>query len=242
MKKFFSVLIALVICLSSAISVLAAGDEFVPSIPDKGAPDIVEIEDEDGNKHIAVIIDEDEEIVAYVNEGCLIITPVSEAEESKDIPEDAKKQLLDLYEGLKDGTITIPYELVSSDIDPDKMVIRDLFDASWLCEDHPKLLAEEGNVIEIIFDLGVKASTNVVALVYNGGEWTPAVKTVNNNDGTVTVTLEHLGAITFSVLESSYDDPAKLGDDSNVILWGVLLAASAAGLVVAFAVRRKTAR
>ena len=149
MKKFFSVLIALVICLSSAISVLAAGDEFVPSISYKGSPDIVEIEDEDGNKHIAIIIDGDEKLVAYVDEHCLVITPVSEAEESKDIPEDAKKQLLDLYEGLKDGTITIPYELVSSDIDPDKMVIRDLFDASWLCEDHPKLLAEEGNVIEI---------------------------------------------------------------------------------------------
>ena len=131
MKRGISLLVVLVFCLSLVCPVFA--DEFVPSITDKGAPEIVTIKDNEGKDAIGEIIDENGKVIGYLYEDCLVITPVSQAKTSTRIPDDAEELLLEVYDKLCDGSMSLPYEKFNANLDPAKMVIRDLFDVSWLC-------------------------------------------------------------------------------------------------------------
>jgi hypothetical protein len=88
----------------------------------------------------------------------------------------------------------IPYDKHEANLDATNMVIRDLFDARWLCEEHRAMIEKEGFVFELTFDLGVVADTQIFVMTYDEDteQWDPIVKTVNNGDGTVTCTFEHL--------------------------------------------------
>ena len=67
-----------------------------------------------------------------------MITPVSQVDSSKEIPEDSRALLKQVYAALTDGSMKLPYEKYG--LDPAKMVIRDLFDVSFLCTEHPEML------------------------------------------------------------------------------------------------------
>lgn len=229
MKRVVCLIAVMALCVALACPAFAAEDDFVPSIPYKGAPDIVPVVDPEGNSVIGIVT-EKEEIIDYVEDHCLVVTPVAEAEKSELIPEDAKEQLLDLYDKLKDGTMEIPYEKHGKDLDKKDMVIRDLFDISWLCEDHPVIVAEDGVYLELIFDLGVDEDTDIYAMSYVDGEWIPVVELTNNGDGTVTVVFEDVGPVEFSVEQKS--PPAATGDQMDITLWMILMVVSAAALVV----------
>ena len=77
MKKIISLFIVLMLCLSLAAPAFAAESAFVPSITYKPNPEIVPVEDENGEEAIGVIRDANGEIVDYVYHGCLLITPVA---------------------------------------------------------------------------------------------------------------------------------------------------------------------
>lgn len=236
MKRVVSVVTVLVLCLSLVCPVFAAEGTFTPSVSSKNHPEIVPTPD----GAIGVLVDGDGKEIAPVEEGCLVVTPVSKADSSADIPADAKETLLDVYEKLSDGSMQLPYEDNAED-----MVIRDLFDASLICTDgHKESLAEEGVCIELTFDLGVGANVDVVAMTYVDGKWSPIVSVVNNGDGTVTCVFEEICPIAFAVAEEAYSGPAQTGDavGSNLILWVALMAVSAAVLVVLLFSRRKTAK
>ena len=229
MKRILSLIVAVALCLSLTAS-FAFAAEFVPSIGDKDHPEIVP----DGDGSVGQIVGEGGGIISNLDDGCIIITPVSGANSSEDIPEDAKENLLDLYEGLVDGSIQVPYD---PSIDPDDMVIRDLIDISFDCDEHPGLL-EDGGVLQLTFDLGVAPDDNVVVMVYVDGEWIN-VELINNGDGTVTCFFNQLGAVVFAVQQS--EAPPQTGDFSgnNVIMWAVLMAVSAIALVVCVVVYRR---
>ncbi len=230
MKKLICLLTVLALAVAFACPVFAA-DAFVPSISEKDEPDIVpddegvmgEIKGEDG-------------VIDKVEEGCLVITPISEAETSTEIPEDAREELLYVYKELLSGDMTLPYE--QDGLDPETMVIRELIDASWLCEEHPAMLEPEGVTIDLTFDIGVDADTKVYVYVYIDGVWT-AVPVVNNGDGTVTCTFEELCPIAFCVAAGTGKPPVQTGDEFNPTIWIVLLAVSAAALVGVVVMRRK---
>ncbi len=240
MKKLICGFMSLVLCLSFVGPVMAE-EEFVPSISYKGAPDVVPTED---GYYGIMLTSDDWEIIenGELGEECIEITPISEVEDFDDIPEDEKKTILDVYEQLTDGTMEIPYE---DDFKDEEMVIRDLFDLRVVCDDgHDAELAKDGVLLEMTFDLGIDADTEVSFMVYVDGEWVPAAKIVNNGDGTVTVAFENAGLVAISV-PSDVEAP-KTGDTNgnNIVLWSGVMVAAAVVLValVIFNRKAKTAK
>lgn len=248
MKRGISLLVVLVFCLSLACPVFA--DEFVPSITDKNAPEIVPVEDENGDPAIGFVSDENGQIIAYLYEDCLAITPVSQAKTSTQIPDDAEKLLLEVYDKLVDGSMSLPYEKFNANLDPAKMVIKDLFDVSWLCgedsgyedhPDHPELVEPKGVTVTITFDLEVGKNTDVYCMSYKRGAWNPIISCVNNGDGTVTCVFEDFCPVSFSVGSANVTPPSQTGDPSLPMLWIVLMAVSVVALgAVLVLSRRKT--
>lgn len=250
MKRVISLVLTLVLCLCMVLPVCA--EEFVPSITGKEAPAIVPVKDGDGNDAMGVIKDENGNAIGYIDQKCLIITPVSKAKTSELIPDAAEQLLLDVYNKLLSGAMSLPYEKFNAGLDASKMVIRDLFDASWLCDgeniapdhpDHPELIAAKNVTISITFNLGVGKNTDVYCMSYKNGEWNPIAKTVNNGDGTVTATFEDFCPIAFAVKSGSDTPPSQTGDDANLGLWIGLMSVSVVALaaVILFS-RRKVAR
>ena len=238
MKKLISLLAVLMLCATLLVPAYAT-NEFKPSVEFKPAPEIVPVLDPDGNEALAMLIDGDGLIVDYVYAGdrCLVVTPVSRAEESTLIPEDAKNTLLDVYAKLTNGTMTLPFEKFNAGLVSSNMVIRDLFDATFLCDEHPDMLLPEGVKLVITFRLGVEKDKDVYTMTYNDSEWNPIVSTVNNGDGTVTCTFEHLCPIAFTV-EGEQTKPPKAGDPAGeqLNLWFMLcgIAVLAAIVLTAF--------
>lgn len=235
MKKVICLLAAVMLCVSMVGVAFADEAEFVPSISYKGNPDIVEIEDENGDPAIGTITDEEGNVVDYIYKECLVITPVSQANTSTKIPPMARDTLLSVYDQLSKGTMKLPY---AAGIDGDKMVIRDLFDVSWLCEEHPIMLEPKGVTLTLTFDIGVEKDVDVVVMTYKNGAWGDIVSVKNNGDGTVSCEFEDFCPVVFAT-PSPDGGASDTGDHSNVMLWGVLLAVSAAAVVVLVIVRRR---
>jgi hypothetical protein len=70
-------------------------------------------------------------------------------------------------------------------------------------------------------------------MTYKNNEWNPVVSTVNNGDGTVTCTFEHLCPVEFSV-KTADEPPVQTGDDSgkDLLLWGAVAAVALVAIVV----------
>lgn len=226
MKRSLSVALVFLMMTALCCSAFAAEDTFVPSISYKEFPEIVE--DEDG--YIGEIINSNGDVLEYVLMECLILTPVSQAATSTQIPEDAKTLLLQIYEQLSNGTMKLPTEKLAENLEPDEVVIRELFDLSWKCEDHKEMVAATGNMLVMTFNINVAQADVVYAMTYKNGEWNPIVSVVNNGDGTVTCTFENLCPVAFVVGEDvDGPEPVEPGG-SNVGVWVAAGGASAAGI------------
>lgn len=210
MKKTISILAVLLLCVSLAVSVFAT-ENAVPSVTNPLAPEIVPITDPDGNTAAGVIVFDDEIIDYVYYNPCLIVTPVYNAEDSEDIPEDAKEQLLDIYEKLQSGEMELPYDK----LDADELDILDLFDITFLCEEHPEMLEQDGYGFQITFDLDVEEGRKVYAMTYADGEWNPIISTVNNDDGTVTCVFGETGPVVFLVETEESTDPTEPSGKPN---------------------------
>lgn len=225
MKKLVCFVTVLLLCISLAVPAFATST-FVPSIPYKDVPEI---------EWPVELIDEEGEIIDEIDWEHLVVTPISEVETSTEIPEDSREELLEVYEDLTSGEMELP-----SDED---LVIRDLFDASWICDDgHEEELEKEGVCIEITLDIDIEPDVDVVVMVYVDGEWIPAEEVINNDDGTITVILEDICPIAIAVPQEYVDVPDQTGDNSGIMIWVMVMIASAAALVVLLVSRRKTAR
>lgn len=242
MKKFFALILALMTCISLASPAFAA-DSFVPSISYKGSPDIVPIKDANGKYALGLIRDKDGNVLEYIYGECLLVTPVADAKKSTAIPQDAKEMLLYVYEKLTDGSMTLPYEKEGFS---DKMVIKDLFDVSWVCDEahkkaHEEYLKPEGNVLEVIFKVGVKKNTVVSVMTYKEEAWSEIAGVENMGNGNVLCTFEHLCPVAFSVPVASNSAPPRTGDmmGQDLTLWMGLMAFAAVALVGVVAVSRK---
>lgn len=220
MKRMFAIITVALMCVSLMVPAMAA-QEFMPSVTNKPAPEVM----------VARILDKDGSVIEEVGNECLIITPVSEVETSTEIPEASRVVLRDVYQKLTDGSMTIPYEKHNDNLDPSKMVIRDLFDATFVCTECPELLEPEGVVLEIVFDLNVAPGVNVYAMTYKNDQWDPIVSCVNNGDGTVTATFEKLCPVEFSI-NTDTTPPSGTGDVNPFSVWGVIAIVSLAAIVI----------
>ena len=252
MKKFLCIVMALLMAFCMMSTVLAADTEFVPSISYKGAPTIVTVRDKEGNSAVGFISGvagttggAAGSAAEYVSEDCLLITPVSEANTSKKIPDAARKELLDVYKALSNGTMVLPYEKLGSGFKASDWVVKDLFDISWLCTEHPAMLEPEGVTITLTFDLGVKKDTPVYVMTYKNNEWAPIVSTVNNGNGTITCVFEKFCPVAFIVPSSAdfagviEETAPNTGDSNNVVLRGGVFALALAAVVGLSVSRRK---
>lgn len=243
MKKIICLMTVLLLCASLVVPAFAAEDDFVPSIAYKPDPEVVPVVDENGEEHIGVILDNDGEVVDYVDHGCLMVTPIADVwDEEIEVSDNVEELLLFVYNGLGDGSLNIPYEeLEVADLDVDNMVIRDLFDARWICEEHGKMVEAEGVTFEITFDLGVVADAQIYVMTYDEDtkEWSPIVKTVNNGDGTVTCTFEHLCAVAFSMPIAATNVPSDEVPTHNVLPWFIVLLLAVVGVVVILVTKNK---
>lgn len=237
MKRILSLLLVMLLCCMMVLPVSAA-DGFVPSISYKDHPEV------EGDPEL---IDKDGETVQELDGDCLKITPVSDAIDTPEAQRsDAEKLLIEVYEKLSDGSMKLPF----AGDDADKMVIRDLIDASLICGDyhadpsHVDELAKPGVFIEITFDLGVDPDTNVVVMAYIDGEWTPIESVKNNGDGTVTCVFEEICPIAFCVeADAAYASPYTgdtIGD--GLVFWAVLMAVSMVAIVILLVRFRKSNR
>lgn len=233
MKKMIAIFAVLMLCAAMVVPAAAANNEFTPSVTNKPAPEIVPVEDPNGEPAIGVICNADGEIIDYVYDSCLVVTSVSEAKKSTEIPDASRQLLLDVYDKLTSGQMTIPYEKHDSKLNTGNMVIRDLFDATFICEEHPDMLEPVGVTFVIKFDIGVADDVDVYTMTYKNGQWDPVVSTVNNGDGTVTCTFEKLCPVEFSV-KTAEEPPVQTGDDSgnDLLLWGCIAAVALVGIVV----------
>lgn len=217
MRKLICLLIAAVLCLSMAAPAFAAENGFVPSITYKPEPGIVPADGGTG-----VLRNEDGDILDYIREDCIRVTPVADVyDPEQEVPWEIGELLRSVYESLADGTMDLPFEEFGDGHNSGNMVIRDLFDARMICEEHRKLLEEDGVTLDLTFDLGVAPDEEVFVMTYDEQtrEWTPVAATVNNGDGTVTCTFEDLGIIAFSV--QTEEAPGNSGEvqQPGVLQW-----------------------
>lgn len=246
MKKLMSVAVVMLLCLSLVLPVCAveAGNGFVPSITYKPTPEFVPVYDEAGNEYIGVIKDAEGNILDYVSHGCLLVTPIAHVwDEDIEVPIEVEELLLFLYNGLNDGSITIPYELHEANLDPANMVIRDLFDVRWNCEEHAKSLDEPGVVLELILDLGVVPEAQIYGQTYDEdtGTWEPLVSVVNNGDGTLTCIFEHLCGVEFSMPLTLTPAVVEEQKAPNILPWVIILVLAAIGIVAVVVSKKKKA-
>ena len=245
MKKIISLLIVLVLCMGLTIPAFASEGNFVPSITYKPNPEIVPVVGEDGEEYIGVIRNAAGEIVSYLGHGCLLITPIAHVwDEEIKVPKEVEDLLLFVYGALNDNSMTIPYEKHDAGLNADDMVIRDLFDVRWYCEEHAAMLEQEGYVLEINFELGIMADVKIFTMTYDeaANEWEPIVKTVNNGDGTVTCVFEHLCAVEFSMVlpgETAEAVAVEANESGNILPWAISLAVAALGAVGVVVFKKK---
>lgn len=236
MKKIVTALMTLVLSLALACPVLAA--DFVESIGYKPAPEIVVLKEEDGKSIIGYIEDEEGNKITIEHKDCLVITPVSEADSSQEIPSEEKEILLKEYNDFATGKKKLSdiegldeyaKKILGEGKDADDLVIRDFFDASLICDEKEEL-KKDGTTIDLTFKVGVGKDTPINAIVFLNGEWQLVKNVVNNGDGTVTCTFEDLCPVAFIVpgetVEQSGSTTPITGDNANIVMWSAIAAVS----------------
>jgi len=253
MKKLISLVLALMICLS--VTATAFATAYTASVENKSAPAVVEIQNEEGESAIATLIgDVPEEILSLVSEEFLTVTAVADAETSVHIPDAAEEALLEVYQGLQDGTLQVPFAELDQE-KADKLVVRDLFDVSWTDvegNDYSKHLENEDISLEMTFALDVKADATVYVMVYKNDTWNEIDQVTNNGDGTVTCVFNHLCPVAVIVeaeetmevvnlpaAQSTASAQPAEASGQNVTLWIVILAAAVVALVAVFAGKKR---
>lgn len=230
MKKALSTLLA-VAMLAIPFSLTVSASNFVPSITAKAAPRMV--------------------TEAYM--GKLLITPVSEAETSTEIPEDARDLLLEVYDVLSDPDTELASlsdelnEQVAEELgagrNANALIVKDLFDVTVLDDELEESLEGEGTTIDVTFELNNIAGQYVVVMSYKDGEWAPIVETVNNGDNTITCTFE--GFCPVAILVPAADEgitPPHTGIDTQMLVWAGVMAVSASLIVALVVVKRRSAK
>lgn len=191
--------------------------DFVPSIDYKDGPGIM--------------------LASFEGQGveeCVVVTTIEQAKDkSTDVSQEDRDLLLEVYDKLKDGSMTLPLE--------GEYVIRDLVDVSFEYEDCRQIeahghkdenLAKEGVTLTVTFDMGIGANEDLLVLVYVDGEWVLVKDVKNNGNGTVTCVFEDVCPVAFVYEGDSPDKLPTTGDAAGMYLMLAMgvMAMSAVGI------------
>ena len=228
MKKVMVCLFVTALCLCMSLSTFANAVEFVPSITYKPAPGVTETAPEG-------------------HEDCIVVTPVSEADTSEDISAEDAAQLKELYADLtKEGAklsekCPALNALVAAKLGENKtaddLVVRDLFHIGADCDDLTAFMAEDGTV-KVTFASTVDKGESVFAMMFVDGAW-KVVDVVNNQDGTITVSLTEWGTLAIMVPAAVGSDDTQTGETTNTILWVVVMGVAMMAMVMSIVVYRR---
>lgn len=234
MKRVFSIMLVLLLCAVMFCPVMAAEDDFVPSITYKPMPELTGEPADDGCIVVGYMEEGGEAIgvvhydggTIYIDNGvihetveeghkCLVITPIAEAETDPEIPEEARELLLWVYDQLlKNGVSFIDCPELDASIAAHlgegktvkDMVVRDLFDVSVLCDPLREFLEPEGTTICLDFDLGLAPGSYVEVVVYKNGVWQMIEDVEVDADGMLTcTTYENFCPVAILVPEGTAD-------------------------------------
>ncbi len=249
MKRLLAIMLVIVVIFASALSTSAA--QFVPSITNKGAPELVVIDRVDGKDVVGFITGPDGTKLSTEYLECLIISSITEAlEGKKDLPEGVKDELIKVYNEFKDGAklsdlcpalTEIVKEKWGEDKKVDDLVIKDLFDVTDYCDDITTHL-KDGAILDLTFDLGIGKGTFITAMVYVDGKWVPVNDCINNGDGTVTVKFTEICPVAFLVPGSGQNMDVvspTTSDASSVILWSAVMVLSLGAIIALVVYRRR---
>ncbi len=241
MKKFFASITVLMLIFSCSISLFAAGNNFVPSISEKPAPEIVEF-DEDGTKYVGKIVDSNGSTIKKIPVGYILITPIAEIDASTELSDEIKNELKTAYaaltaEGADLSKIcsvlnSIVAEKLGSGKNANNLVIRDFFDVTVIGDEYKALLATEGNKLVVDLKVSVDAGAFVATTVYVNGEW-KLVDAVNNGDKTITCSFDSVCPVALFVEGTGgSDNPPPTGIGYENFTWIMLAIVSLAAIVV----------
>lgn len=221
MKKGIVAIALLAICLSLVCPAFAAEGDFVPSISYKDGPVV-----------------NDAEMNEEKTDGCIVITSLKGAEEkTTDISQEKRDLLLNVYGKLVAGEMSIPT--------PGDYIVRELVDISWeqldcieLNHTHEDELKQDGVVVKISFNLGVKVEDELLVFAFHNGQWEPVEVLEVDANGNATCLFEHFCPVAFCVKNEKDIDPTGDISVDGLVLWGLLLAVSCAAVVVMSVKRR----
>ena len=221
MKKGIVAIALLAICLSLVCPAFAAEGDFVPSISYKDGPVV-----------------NDAEMNEEKTDGCIVITSLKGAEEkTTDISQEKRDLLLNVYGKLVAGEMSIPT--------PGDYIVRELVDISWeqldcieLNHTHEDELKQDGVVVKISFNLGVKVEDELLVFAFHNGQWDPVEVLEVDANGNATCLFEHFCPVAFCVKNEKDIDPTGDISVDGLVLWGLLLAVSCAAVVVMSVKRR----
>jgi len=230
MRRVISVMLALVLCACMVLPAAAAG-RFVPSITYKAGPSIT------GSVLLKV-----DGVEQEVGDSCVVVTSVEAArDKTTDIAQEERDLLLEVYEKLSNGEMTLPLE--------EGYIVRELVDVSFAyngCrtqESHnhkDEKLKEEGVTLTLTFQLKLNKKVDLEVLTYVDGEWQPVEEVTTYNDGSVTCVFEDICPVAFAVKETVETSPYT-GDTAgrNLGLWFGVMSVSLVALVAVVALGRK---
>lgn len=193
MKKIISLVLAMVMVL--AMGVTAFADNFVGSILPEY--DIIKIR---------IIDDNNKTLEDLTHKECLIVTHIKDADRAQDVIHEEISLLKKVYKMLSSGEMTLPYAKYG--YDPATSVMVDLYDATFLCTEHPEAIAPRKIYVELTLKANVSADAEVLVMTYKNDVWAPIVSAVNNGDGTVTCVFEDFCPIAISVVENAESNPS----------------------------------
>ena len=248
MKKILAIFAVIALLSSIAIGVSAA--EFVPSVSYVPYPGLVVIdEDSEGNKIVGYVTDSSGNVLSTEYHGCILITPVLDAQKGiSGLSDAAEKLLVDTYESLTAENVKlselhpelndIAKKAFGENATAENLVIRELIDITAVCEDLIKYLEQDGNTITLTFKMVAPQEDFLTVMTLNDGKWEEVEEVKNNTNGTLGVKFDRFCPVLFLTGFPAED----VVTDHNVgLYWLIALCAIILLLAVAvyFLLRRK---
>lgn len=222
MRKMITVACAVLLCLM--LTVAAVADTLVSSVTAKPAPEVGS-SSTSGNSTVVEVKDETGKVVASAQTIKIEVTPVSAVVQPEDptgatvpgetvpaetvaepVSEEVAAELKAAYEQLSDENTDVvavvkglDEVLQENQVEAADLVVKDLFHVDIEDETVKEYLAVEGNTITLNFKADIQEGQFVTVAVLVDGEWILVENVVVLEDGSIDVTLAHLGTIAIFV-------------------------------------------
>lgn len=199
MKRTLCIITALVICLTIAVTTVAA-DVFVPSVTAKPAPEVVT---GDNNEVKIEVVDNNDKTVDHFEPVHIEVTPVADKDKTS-VDKEVKEALTDAYTTLSSTDAKLEEVMPSlTDVAAEgkvkvaDLVVKDLFHVA-VSDEIEKALETEGNALKLTVDAKIAKNQFVAVMVCVDGEWIP-VDFVVNEDGSITCMMDVVGVVAILV-------------------------------------------